>query len=101
MLADVVRNGTMLRPCEWARWELNPRFLCLAKIAGALGHVEAKTEEFAVDAGGAPQSGLAIAIVRTNERSSESMPGRPPRRRDRRVHYCLNPSRNQRMTVSG
>ena len=51
---------------------------------------------------GAPQSGLARAMVRTSSASSDPMRGRPVRpRRDFQVQNERKPFRCQRITVSG
>ena len=51
---------------------------------------------------GAPQSGLAFAILRTRSRISRLIGGRPgPLRRDLNFQNSLKPFRCHRMTVSG
>src|SRR5438477_6804092 len=68
---------------------------------GPLINVEPQLELFAVNAG-APQRGLASAMVRTSSASSERTGGRPVRpRRAFHVQKVRNSCRCQRIAVSG
>jgi hypothetical protein len=65
-----------------------------------LSDIDADLEEFSMIRG-APHSELAMLISRISSRISGATVGRPPRCRDFRRQYDLNPARCHLITVSG
>ena len=68
---------------------------------GAFGDLKAELQDLAVDGAAHPTSDSRRPSGEQRARISAVVLGRPTRGRDVQHQYCLNPSRCQRMTVSG